>query len=205
MLALSCFAPAEVLKVRLSEGQDQADMKTDPDLRAHWAIRLVMTIMLSVLIAGPILAQTFSFSGQADQPLSPQEAFRIDVRGSHEGRIEIGWTIEPGYYLYRDYMHAETPEGVALSLETVPGGAKGRSEFWGGRGLLQQRDGGAAKGGRRGSRNLAGLSGGGNLLRSGHEHAYPASLIGGGFRHAHGPADRGSAIGRRPRSACGSR
>jgi len=129
VLALSCFAPAEVLKARLSEGQDQADMKTDPDLRAHWAIRLVMTIMLSVLIAGPILAQTFSFSGQADQPLSPQEAFRIDVRGSHEGRIEIGWTIEPGYYLYRDYMHAETPEGVALSLETVPGEQKDDPNF----------------------------------------------------------------------------
>lgn len=88
-----------------------------------------MAMALSLLMAAPLIAQQFSLPGQAGQPMKPEDAFRIELLDTTDGRIEIGWTIEPGYYLYRDYIRAETAEGAPLEVETFPGHQKDDPNF----------------------------------------------------------------------------
>lgn len=104
-------------------------MMDNPCSRPRFSMRLVMMTLLSVLIAAPVLAQQFNFPGQTGQPLKPEDAFRIEVLDIRDGRVELGWQIEPGYYLDRDYIRAETADGGALEVETFPGQQKDDPNF----------------------------------------------------------------------------
>lgn len=104
-------------------------MMDDLCSRSRLSLRFFMAMALSLLMAAPVIAQQFSFPGQANPPMKPEDAFRIELLDTVEGRIEIGWTIEPGYYLYRDYIRAETAEGAPLEVETFPGHQKDDPNF----------------------------------------------------------------------------
>ncbi|WP_145399219.1 protein-disulfide reductase DsbD [Paracoccus sulfuroxidans] len=97
--------------------------------RSRLSLRFFMVMALSLLMAAPLIAQQFSLPGQAGQPMKPEDAFRIELLDTVDGRIEIGWTIEPGYYLYRDCIRAETAEGAPLEVETFPGHQKDDPNF----------------------------------------------------------------------------
>lgn len=100
-----------------------------PRSRTRPLPHLVMLLLLSLLSMAPALAQNFSFPARTGQPLDPEAAFRIEVLDSAGGRISLGWQIEPGYYLYRDYIRAETAAGQALTVETFPGQQKDDPTF----------------------------------------------------------------------------
>ncbi|SED43117.1 thiol:disulfide interchange protein DsbD [Rhodobacter sp. 24-YEA-8] len=93
-------------------------------------IRLLVLIpLLWLFVAGSVLAQQFSFPTRSTQPLDPEIAFRIELLDSAEGRSEIGWQIEEGYYLYREHIKAETVDGTALDIETHAGKLKEDPNF----------------------------------------------------------------------------
>lgn len=91
------------------------------------AARLFLALWFAIVTVLPAAAQDFSFAGA--RPLQPQQAFQIELRGVTDGRAEIGWRIEPGYYLYRDHLSASTADGAPLTVETQPGVAMDDPNF----------------------------------------------------------------------------
>lgn len=57
-------------------------------------------------------------------PLQMDEAFRPSLVRVSPTEIAVSWQIEPGYYLYREYLSAKSGDGAPVSLETVPGVVK---------------------------------------------------------------------------------
>ena len=53
--------------------------------------------------------------------MDPREAFALEVEPQPDGSRLLRWDIAEGYYLYRDYLSAETGDGATLPLETEPG------------------------------------------------------------------------------------
>lgn len=85
------------------------------------ALRLALVLLV---FGGGAQAQQFTFPGQGDRPLDPEEAFRIELLSVEDGRASIGWRIAEGYYLYRDHISASTAAGEVLEIETFPGRMK---------------------------------------------------------------------------------
>ncbi|AGT11186.1 thiol:disulfide interchange protein DsbD (plasmid) [Paracoccus aminophilus JCM 7686] len=90
---------------------------------------LAAIVALVLAFSGALAAQDFSFSSQRGQPLKPEDAFRMELLDARDGRVEIGWQIAEGYYLYRDQIRAETASGAALTVETPPGTRKDDPNF----------------------------------------------------------------------------
>ncbi|WP_334062259.1 protein-disulfide reductase DsbD [Limimaricola cinnabarinus] len=72
------------------------------------------------LFAAAALAQGDAFDRQSP-PMDPREAFALEVEPQPDGSRLLRWDIAEGYYLYRDYLAAETGDGATLPLETEPG------------------------------------------------------------------------------------
>lgn len=65
------------------------------------------------------------------EPLRPEQAFRYTAVAEGDA-IVVRWTIEPGYYLYRERMgYATTTPGVELGPAAMPEGLPYRDEFFG--------------------------------------------------------------------------
>ena len=77
-------------------------------------ITAIAAIFVS-LSAAPVTAQSSA-------PLHPSEAFRLSVKAGDDGTV-ISFDIEDGYYLYREYLLADGPEGE-VPLTTEPGTIK---------------------------------------------------------------------------------
>jgi thioredoxin:protein disulfide reductase len=76
-----------------------------------------LAIILSCLsFAGIALARTV--------PLQMDEAFRPSLSRVSDTEIAVTWQIEPGYYLYREYLSARSVDGAAVELETPDGKIK---------------------------------------------------------------------------------
>lgn len=74
-----------------------------------------------------ILFSCLSFAGIAtaqDAPLQMDEAFRPSLSRVSATEIAVTWQIEPGYYLYREYLTAKSADGTAVKLETAAGKVK---------------------------------------------------------------------------------
>lgn len=91
-----------------------------------------MGVALALLgSAGSVSAQT---------PMSPREAFTLEVTRDAGGDVRFDWAIAPGYYLYRDHTVATAPGGEqALPLTLAAGEEKndpgfGRVDVWHDRG-----------------------------------------------------------------------
>ncbi|MBI6628527.1 protein-disulfide reductase DsbD [Pontibaca salina] len=90
-------------------------------------LRLFLVALFALLWTGAALAQS-SWSRPA-APLPVAEALQLDVTESVDGRRLLTWRIAKGYYLYRDYLAAETADGEKLNLDTPPGTVKDDPTF----------------------------------------------------------------------------
>ncbi len=76
-----------------------------------------LAIFFSVLLfSGIAVAQT--------APLQMDEAFRPSLSRVSATKVAVTWEIEPGYYLYREYLSAKSDDGSPLKLETPDGKIK---------------------------------------------------------------------------------
>lgn len=78
-----------------------------------------------------LLAMLFAFLMTAilplhamERPLPMEEAFMPSLQRDAQDRVVVQWRIAPGYYLYRDYLSARSPDGASLPLETPAGTMK---------------------------------------------------------------------------------
>jgi len=78
-----------------------------------------LAILLALSLVLPAEAQLVLDGRPA--PIPATEAFQLDVVERNDGSRALTWTIAQGYYLYRDYLSAETIDGKSVSLTTEPG------------------------------------------------------------------------------------
>ncbi|GEO86274.1 MULTISPECIES: protein-disulfide reductase DsbD [Alphaproteobacteria] len=78
--------------------------------------KLFIGLLFSAFFASPAAA--------LERPLDMDKAFVFSVKRSEAGRVSLNWDIGKGYYLYREYLAATTPEGKPVALETGPGTLK---------------------------------------------------------------------------------
>ena len=87
--------------------------------------RLLAALAVLMLSApAPSLAQGLGQSfGQP--PLSPEEAFTLQISREADGDMVFAWRIAPGHYLYQDHTAATAPDGkTALPLRLRAGEKK---------------------------------------------------------------------------------
>ncbi|MBW8322494.1 MAG: cytochrome C biogenesis protein, partial [Rhizobium sp.] len=63
----------------------------------------VIGLLFSALLAIPAAA--------LERPLDMDKAFVLSTERSEDGRLSLRWDIQKGYYLYREYLAAATPDG----------------------------------------------------------------------------------------------
>lgn len=81
------------------------------------------------LFAAATLAQSGDAFGRQSPPMDPREAFALEVLPQPDGSRLLRWDVAEGYYLYREYLAAETEGGTSLPLETEPGVTKDDPTF----------------------------------------------------------------------------
>ncbi|MDQ0457458.1 protein-disulfide reductase DsbD [Rhizobium paknamense] len=79
-------------------------------------LRHLAIIFSCLSFAGIAMAQT--------APLQMDAAFRPSLSRVSPTQIAVTWEIEPGYYLYREYLAAESTDGSSVKLETPDGKIK---------------------------------------------------------------------------------
>ncbi|XHS79922.1 protein-disulfide reductase DsbD [Burkholderiaceae bacterium UC74_6] len=80
-----------------------------------------LNTLFSVLL-GLVLAVQIAPAG-ADDFLDPEVAFKLAVRTLDDKTVEAAWTIEPGYYMYREQFKASV-EGATLGEPLIDKGEK---------------------------------------------------------------------------------
>ena len=81
--------------------------------------------LLAVLFAGVIASTAAASSHILAEPLEPEKAFRLSARpAADRAGIELHFSIEDGYYLYRDRFKVEASGLPAGALEVPEGVAK---------------------------------------------------------------------------------
>lgn len=98
-------------------------------------ISSLLSLLLVATLALPAAAIEFSRKpqpGSADALLSADEAFRLlSVTRTADG-IHISWSIEPGYYLYRQRLAVDAVEpGLKLAVPQLPAGIPQHDEHFG--------------------------------------------------------------------------
>lgn len=88
------------------------------------ASRSLCAFVLAMLAASSLThaADPAASFGQA-APLPALDAFRASLDVDAQGDLRVSWTIEPGYYLYRDKLEhtLQAPEGLTLgAIEHAP-------------------------------------------------------------------------------------
>lgn len=82
------------------------------------------------LILFPLFALFSLWSVHAEEPLSPEQAFRFSARVLDAQTIEARWEIAPGYYMYRDKFKFAL-EGASLGVVELPPGQVKEDENFG--------------------------------------------------------------------------
>ncbi len=110
--------------------------------------RLLMTRSLSMKrdsIYIPLLALLAAFASVVsayaaqDEPLPPREAYRYAVTDTGDA-LEVDWTIEDGYYLYRNKLGFQSnSDAVILGEAELPEGLAHEDEFFGAQQIYRQR------------------------------------------------------------------
>lgn len=104
-------------------------MKHAASPRIHH-LRLFAGLVLSLLFwaavsVPPAQAQSLrdmlSRQNTPGAPLGPEEAFSLTATPLPDGGLALEWQIAGGYYLYRDYLAAATPDGGNIALDTPAG------------------------------------------------------------------------------------
>ncbi|PSK80847.1 thiol:disulfide interchange protein DsbD [Limimaricola soesokkakensis] len=89
---------------------------------------LLAALSLALVVAAA-LAQSGDAFGRQSPPMDPREAFALEVLPQPDGSRLLRWDVAEGYYLYREYLAAETEDGRSLTLETEPGVTKDDPTF----------------------------------------------------------------------------
>ncbi len=79
------------------------------------------------------ISDRLGLSGNDDEFLDPDDAFKVEAEEVSPGMIEVRWTIADDYYLYRDKLKvalADNPD-VALGAITIPEGKVKHDEYFG--------------------------------------------------------------------------
>ena len=79
-------------------------------------LKSLIGLLFTALLAVPAVA--------LERPLDMDKAFVLSTARSEDGRVSLSWDIQDGYYLYREYLAAATPDGRPVALETRPGTLK---------------------------------------------------------------------------------
>lgn len=86
------------------------------------ALRRAVALLLSLAAFG---------AGAAPDVLRPEQAFRYEATAEGDA-VLVRWSIEPGYYLYRERMSfASRTPGVTLGPASLPEGEPYHDEFFG--------------------------------------------------------------------------
>tara|TARA_R110002110_G_scaffold5357_2_gene27685 strand:+ start:5451 stop:7289 length:1839 start_codon:yes stop_codon:yes gene_type:complete len=89
----------------------------------RFALSSLITACLAVismfLSGAPTQAQLLLTERAA--PMQVADAFKLEVRDRDDGTRELTWEIAKGYYLYRDYLAAETDAGTKVPLVSPSG------------------------------------------------------------------------------------
>lgn len=97
-----------------------------------WRYRAAIIAVLGVWSMAAVAREPAAEFAPAFAPAfatpAPDEPFRLSVQRPASGGLQLTWGIEPGTYLYRDSLKA-TRDGVPLSLDLPPGGAKDDPNF----------------------------------------------------------------------------
>jgi thiol:disulfide interchange protein DsbD len=72
-------------------------------------------------------------ASSGDEFLHPDQAFKLAATSTSPDRVEIAFTVHPGYYLYRSRLKFTVAEGQAAALGTaeLPAGEKKTDEYFG--------------------------------------------------------------------------
>ena len=91
--------------------------------RVCWrAARLVVVAVLGLVWLVPALAVDLAgLLGSPPKTLSAEQAFAPQLLEGADGRLQIQFTVAPGYYLYRDRIKVTDPAGVPLAIALPPG------------------------------------------------------------------------------------
>jgi thiol:disulfide interchange protein DsbD len=80
--------------------------------------------LLAIVLCGPV-------SAQDDEPLRPEEAYKYVVFDTGDA-LEIDWSIEDGYYLYKNKLgFVSDTEAIVLGEPLLPQGLDHEDEFFG--------------------------------------------------------------------------
>lgn len=91
-------------------------------------LHLLIALLAALALPGLVQASLFDrLSGGSDGPLDVDEAYVFSGVEEAPGRYRLHWSIEDGYYLYRDKVKLLTPEGVEL-VELQPAPAKQKED-----------------------------------------------------------------------------
>jgi thiol:disulfide interchange protein DsbD len=92
-------------------------------------MRILAFTFAMLTLVGMTLAGLATPAVAVQTPLEMDQAFKVSVEQAADNRAVIRWTINDGYYLYRDYLSAEDSAGNKLELQTLPGKVKDDPNF----------------------------------------------------------------------------
>lgn len=92
-------------------------------------MRILAFTFAMLTLVGMTLAGFITPAVAVQTPLEMDQAFKVSVEQAADNRAVIRWTINDGYYLYRDYLSAEDSAGNKLELQTLPGKVKDDPNF----------------------------------------------------------------------------
>jgi thiol:disulfide interchange protein DsbD len=70
-------------------------------------------------------------SSNSQDFLPPDEAFQFAAALAPNGSVKLEWVIAPGYYLYKDRLHVDSPKDVQLGAPQLPRGQLKHDENFG--------------------------------------------------------------------------
>jgi thiol:disulfide interchange protein DsbD len=86
----------------------------------HYFLALLLTFLLHP-----------AFATGAGDLLPPEQAFRFSARALDDGRLEVTYAIEPGYYLYRDRFRFSAKPPASLGDPVFAAGKVKTDKFFG--------------------------------------------------------------------------
>ncbi|MBR9829585.1 MAG: protein-disulfide reductase DsbD [Oceanospirillales bacterium] len=75
---------------------------------------LLRPLLLLVSLLFAVTAHASLFGAASGQPMHVDEAFQLRVEATDTGVTRLVWSVEPDYYLYRERIQMEVPDGVEL-------------------------------------------------------------------------------------------
>ncbi|WP_409522549.1 protein-disulfide reductase DsbD [Nitrincola sp. MINF-07-Sa-05] len=99
---------------------------------AKRALGAVLILLFSLLLISSAQASLLGvFTSSKQHPLPVEQAFKLQVDLPHNGVLRLNWAIEDEYYLYRDHLKIDLPEGLELVDQQIQGGPQKDDSLFG--------------------------------------------------------------------------